>query len=159
MAEAITVYTITRTSRGTSLNLIRSGGPVSDDSTQYLVQEVHNFGGFFGGDTVTLTATQQGNPDDERTLTIDERAFTNVRDRHTIAAGMLLALKLTGERVDRAELRGAATQTELRAALGPAQPEAPLDGPRILSYRCDACGLWGAGAPEAGKCRVCGKPL
>src|SRR5437773_12578042 len=106
MVEAITVYTITRTSRGTSLNLIRSGGPVSDDSTQYLVQEVHNFGGFFGGDTVTLTATQQGTPDDERTLTIDERAFTNVRDRHTIAAGMLLALKLTGERVDRGEPPG-----------------------------------------------------
>jgi hypothetical protein len=127
--------------------------------TLYLVQEVHNFGGFFGGDTVTLTATPHGAPDDEQTITIDERAFMNVRDRHMIAAGMLLALKLTGERVDRAELVGAATQPELRAALGAPQLSGPLPAPQILSYRCDSCGLWIAGAPEDGMCRVCGKGL
>jgi hypothetical protein len=125
----------------------------------YLVQEVHNFGGFFGGDTVTLTATARIAPDDQRTLTIDERALANVRDRHTIAAGMLLALKLTGERVDRAELLGAATHAELRAALGESVIDAPLDGPQILSYRCETCGLWVAGAPDEGRCRVCGQNL
>ena len=125
----------------------------------YLVQEVHNFGGFFGGDTVTLTATLLGAPNDERTLTIDERALTNVRDRHTIAAGMLLAVQLTGERVERAELLGAATHAELRAALGQVQIDGPLDGPQILSYRCDACGLWVAGAPVDGRCRLCGQNL
>jgi hypothetical protein len=126
----------------------------------YLVQEVHNFGGFFGGDTVTLTAAVQGGaPGDERTLTIDERALANMRDRHTMAAGMLLAVKLTGERVDRAELLGAATHAELRAALGQAQVDGPLDGPQILSYRCDACGLWVAGAPAGGRCRLCGQPI
>ena len=127
----------------------------------YLVREVHNFGGFFGGDTVTLTATLYGASDEgeERTLTIDERALANVRDRHTIAAGMLLALKLTGERVDRAELLGAATHAELRAALGAAQIDGPLDGPQILSYRCTACGLWVAGTLEDGRCRLCGQNL
>jgi hypothetical protein len=132
---------------------------VSQAATNYLVQEVHNFGGFFGGDTVTLTAAVYGAPNDEHTLTIDERTLANVRDRHTITAGMLLAVQLTGERVDRAELLGAATHAELRAALGQAQIDGPLDGPQILSYRCNACGLWVAGAPVDGRCRLCGQRL
>src|SRR5918992_1201605 len=78
----------------------------TDQQTLYLVSEVHNFGGFFGGDTVTLTATPRGVPDDERTITIDQRALANFRDRHTISAGMLLALAFTADRVDRAELLG-----------------------------------------------------
>src|SRR5262245_38543129 len=121
---------------------------------QYLVQEVHNFGGFFGGDTVMLTATRR-DTHEEQSLTIDERAFTNVRDRYTIAAGMLLALTLSGERVDRAELLGAASHAELRAALGRVQADGPLAEPQILSYRCEGCGLWVAGAPEEGRCRIC----
>ena len=133
--------------------------PTDDETNHYLVQEVHNFGGFFGGDTVTFTATRRAAPDEERTITVDERAFTNVRDRHTIAAGMLLALALTGDRVDHAELLGAATHAQLRAALGPVELAGPLEGPRILSYRCDDCGLWIAGAPEDGACRLCGHPL
>jgi rubrerythrin len=133
---------------------------MSDDASLYLVQEVHNFGGFFGGDTVTLSAVAYGSAsDEEHTLTIDERALANVRDRHTIAAGMLLAVKLSGERVDRAELLGAATRAELRAALGAAQLDGPLNGPQILSYRCAACGLWVAGAPEDGRCRLCGRTI
>jgi rubrerythrin len=127
--------------------------------TRYLTQEVHNFGGFFGGDTVTFSAVRRDAPDEEETITIDERAFSNVRDRHTIAAGMLLDVELAGERVERAELLGAATQAELRAALGPALPAGPLDEPLILSYRCDACGLWVAGTPADGVCRLCGQPL
>jgi hypothetical protein len=126
---------------------------------RYLVQEVHNFGGFFGGDTVTLSAIRFEQPDDEATITIDQQALTNVPDRHTIAAGMLLELDLTGDRVDRAELLGAATQAELRAALGPATLPEQLDQPLVLSYRCDSCNLWIAGAPLAGACRLCGTPL
>lgn len=128
-------------------------------SQRYLVREVHNFGGFFGGDTVTLTATPANAPDDEQTWTIDESAFTNVRDRHTIVAGMLLALEYSGDRVDRAELLGAAERAELRAALGPAQLETPIEGPRILSYHCETCGLWVAGVPQGGACRLCGNTL
>ena len=132
----------------------------------FLVGEVHNFGGFFGGDIITLTALRRpappagdDMPDEQHTLTIDERALANVRDRHTIAAGMLLGVKLAGERVDRAELLGAATHAELRAALGAPRLDGPLDGPQILSYRCDTCGLWVAGAPEDGRCRLCGQSL
>ena len=127
--------------------------------THLLVREVHNFGGFFGGDTVTLTAT----PFDgaavpagaEQTITIDQQALANVRDRHTISAGMLLELARTGERVDRAELLGAATHAQLRAALGSPAVTGPLAEPLILSYACPTCNLWVAGAPELGRCRVC----
>ncbi|MDQ2999148.1 MAG: hypothetical protein M3R61_19125, partial [Chloroflexota bacterium] len=61
------------------------------ETTRFLVQEVHNFGGFFGGDTVTLTATPFGDPgvlaSQEQMITIDQQALANVRDRHTISAG------------------------------------------------------------------------
>jgi hypothetical protein len=136
------------------------------DQLFYLVGEVHNFGGFFGGDTVTLTATRRAPPPaiaeaagEEETLTIDQAALANVRDRHTIMAGMLLALTMAGDRVDQAELLGAATHAELRAALGPPAVDGPLDGPRILSYHCDSCGLWVALAPADGRCRLCGASL
>jgi rubrerythrin len=130
------------------------------ETTRLLVQEVHNFGGFFGGDTVTLTATPFGSTavpaDQEQTITIDQQALANVHDRHTISAGMLLELWRTGERVDRAELLGAATHDQLRAALGPPAATGPLAEPLILSYACHTCNLWVAGAPEQDVCRVCG---
>jgi hypothetical protein len=132
------------------------------DSARVLVQEVHNFGGFFGGDTVTLTATPLGAAapaDEEQTITIDQQALANVSDRHQISAGMLLELWRTGDRVDRAELLGAATHAQLRAALGaPAASEA-LAEPLILSYACPACHLWVAGAPLEDRCRICGDKL
>jgi hypothetical protein len=127
---------------------------------RFLVQEVHNFGGFFGGDTVTLTATSFGDPaGEEQTITIDQQALTNVRDRHTISAGMLLELDRTGERVDRAELIGAATHAQLRAALGKPELAGPLANPVILSYSCHTCNLWVAGAPSEDQCRLCGSRL
>ena len=133
------------------------------EAARFLVQEVHNFGGFFGGDTVTLTATPFGDAEvlagQEQTITIDQQALANVRDRHTISVGMLLELWRTGERVDRAELLGAATHAQLRAALGPPAALGPLAEPLILSYACQACNLWVAGAPEQGHCRVCGTAL
>src|SRR5689334_24038124 len=130
------------------------------EATRFLVQEVHNFGGFFGGDTVTLTAMPFGGfGGAELTITIDQQALSNVADRHQIGAGMLLELVRTGERVDRAELLGAATHAELRAALGVPAPHGPLAEPLILSYRCPACKLWLAGAPEQGRCRLCGSML
>ena len=133
------------------------------DTNRFLVQEVHNFGGFFGGDTVTLTATPFGGAlaptDAEQTFTIDQQALTNVRDRHTISAGMLLELARTGERVDRAELLGAATYAQLRAALGAPTATGPLAEALILSYACLACHLWVAGAPIEDRCRICDSKL
>jgi rubrerythrin len=132
------------------------------EANRWLVREVHNFGGFFGGDTVTLTATPFGSPAasrEEQTITIDQQALANVRDRHTICAGMLLELARSGERVDRAELVAAAAYAELRAALGAPMLTEPLASPMILSYACQACGLWVAGEPAEGRCRLCGAEL
>ena len=133
------------------------------ESARFLVQEVHNFGGFFGGDTVTLTATPFGSAiipaGEEQTFTIDQQALANVRDRHNISAGMLLELSRTGERVDRAELLGAATHAQLRAALGAPAVAGPLAEPLILSYACHTCNLWVAGAPEHKTCRICGTAI
>jgi hypothetical protein len=133
------------------------------DAARFLVQEVHNFGGFFGGDTVTLTATPFGGASvpagDEQTITIDQQALINVSDRHTISAGMLLELWRTGDRVDRAELLGAATHAQLRAALGLPAVDGPLVEPLILSYACPTCNLWISGAPVEDRCRICDSKL
>lgn len=129
---------------------------MNPNPVRYVVHEVHNFGGFFGGDTVTLTASRSGESDAEQTLTIDERAFTNVCNRHTISAGMVLGLVFQGERVERAELLGAATHADLRAALGPPVFDGPVAHMQVLSYRCDGCGVWVAGVPQGQQCRLCG---
>ena len=130
--------------------------------TRWRVLEVHNFGGFFGGDTVTLTAARC---DDgvEETITIDENALSNIEDRHAVAPTMVFDLLMVGERVDQAELLGAADWPVLAAASSAAAPPGPIDGPRIRAYWCDHCTLWVVGAPTVAgnslRCRLCGEPL
>lgn len=111
-------------------------------ATRLLITEVHNYGGFFGGDTVTLDAAPVSDPDDWRTLVIDARALDNVPERHRLLAGMVLDLEMDGERVDRARLLAAPTHEELRGALGPAAVEGPLSEPLLLSGRCPRCERW-----------------
>jgi hypothetical protein len=130
------------------------------------VTEVHNFGGFFGGDTVTLSATPWPEGDEE-TLTIDERALSNIADRHTVAPEMLLRLTLNGARIDRAELLAAREYATLLRALGTASPatDAPEQAaeiePRVRAYRCARCDLWIDGPPRDGAavCGLCGSAL
>ena len=129
---------------------------MTEVSRLYRIHEIQNYGGFFGGEIVTLTAAGQADPNDQRSFTIDERALANVRDRHTLADGMLLSLTLSGERVERAELLGAPTLAALRVALGEPVFAKPFDRPLVLSYHCERCELWIDGAPNQGKCRVCG---
>ncbi len=122
---------------------------------RWWVQEVHNFGGFFGGDTVTLTAVTWPAAGEETTLTIDEKALVNVRDRHTIGAELLLALEFAGDRIERAELLAAREWPALHAATaGP--PAGPLAAPQVRAYHCPQCDLWVAGAPAADQCGLCG---
>lgn len=116
------------------------------------VHEVHNFGGFFGGDTVTLTAHPWGGGEDQE-YTIDQQALANVADRYTICAGMLLDLVFAGDRVEAATVRAAPSYDELRAALGPATA---IAAPAVLAYHCPACALWIDGAPDGNTCTICG---
>lgn len=129
-----------------------------EEMSRWRVLEVHNFGGFFGGDTVTLTAARWDDHTEE-TLTIDEKALANVHDRYAIAPEMVLDLLMAGERVDRAELIGAADWELLDAALSAEAPQGPIHEPRIRAYHCDTCGLWILGSPVTGsnvaRCRLC----
>lgn len=133
--------------------------------SRLLISEVHNFGGFFGGDTVTLSGVAwppdaTGEPSDEQTLTIDAAALSNVPDRHTLVAGMLLELTFAGERVECATLLGAADHAALRRALGPpALPPGPLADPYILSHHCPVCALWVVSTTAPARCPLCATPL
>jgi hypothetical protein len=132
------------------------------DTRLIWITEVHNFGGFFGGDTVTLSAVPW--PDgDEETLTIDEQALANVRDRHNVAPQMLFEINQTGERVDRARLIAARHHDALREALGDAPSAPTLAAPQIRAYRCPHCDLWFDGAPDTEHataiCRLCRRPI
>lgn len=111
-------------------------------STCFLITEVHNYGGFFGGDTVTLDAAPLATPADVRSLVIDARALDNVPDRHMLLADMVVELQLDGERVDHARLLAAASHTELRDALGPPHLPDQLEGPLVLSGCCATCQRW-----------------
>jgi len=128
--------------------------------TRWKVLEVHNFGGFFGGDTVTLTAARWQDQDEE-TFTIDEKALVNLPERHLVAPSMVFDLMMSGDRVDRAELVGADDWAVLDGAF--AMPPPSLDGPRIVAYHCESCGLWVVGAPSMAQtvqlCVLCGTEL
>ena len=130
----------------------------NDDTTRWSVLEVHNFGGFFGGDTVTLTASRWSDGAQE-TITIDEKALANVRERHLVAPSMVFDLQMAGKRVDRAELLGAANWPLLHAAFGAAPPQERLQGPRVRAYHCERCGLWVIGEPiiegTIRSCKLC----
>ncbi|HEY0602477.1 MAG TPA: hypothetical protein VGD58_06185 [Herpetosiphonaceae bacterium] len=131
------------------------------DTRMIWVTEVHNFGGFFGGDTVTLSATPwpQG---EEETLTIDEKALDNITNRHTIAPEMLLELICSGDRVDSAKLLAAREIDTLHQALDDAPVAPKLDAPQIRAYHCENCNLWVVGQPPSGSpvtCALCGESL
>jgi len=122
-----------------------------------LVSEIHNVGGFFGGDTVSLAGTPWPSDGDEQAFTIDEAALTNITSRFALVPGMLLELDVDGATIGRARLLAANDPRVLRAALGPPALPSSLDAPLVVSYYCLSCNLWVAGAPETtGQCILCG---
>ena len=127
-------------------------------ATNFLIAEVHNYGGFFGGNTVTFDAAPLDTPDDLRTLVIDAPALDNVPDRHMLLANMVVALQMEGERVDYARLLAAPTHAELRDALGPAQLPDIVEAPVVLSGRCVGCQRWVLGELlRATDCALCNR--
>ncbi|XSG76819.1 hypothetical protein ACP8Y2_07385 [Herpetosiphon llansteffanensis] len=111
-------------------------------SELFEVSEVQNYGGFFGGDTVTLDVMAIADHNDWRPLVIDAKALQNIPERHNLLAGMVLTLEFSGERVDRAVLIAARDYDELRAALGVAQLPTTSDEPIKLSGCCSQCQRW-----------------
>lgn len=125
-----------------------------------IITEVHNFGGFFGGDTVTFDATPWPNGD-AATWTIDEKAFQNIDDRFLIAADLILEVALAGDRVDRAWVRAARKWDVIKPVIK--SPAEAVGTPQIRAYHCVACGLWVLGEPAEQdgtlRCAFCEQPL
>lgn len=137
----------------------------SDDQyVTYVVTDVLNFGGFFGGETVTLDAHPQSTPDTFASFIIPEHLFDNLTQRHLITPGMALGLVVDNGEVRAARVLGAPTREQLKEIVKPPAPS--LDGspgPRALSYRCQQCNLWVTGMPDQREgtyyCRLCGTKL
>ena len=124
----------------------------------FRVDDVLNYGGFFAGDTVTLIARAVGDPADERTLTIDQGALTNVGgDRYKIVGGMALDLQFEGERVGAATVVASNKRETLRSAVD--AKDTAINEPRLFSYYCPQCDLWILGEPKGGTCTIQGHPL
>lgn len=131
--------------------------------SRWRVLEVHNFGGFFGGDTVTLTAARCEDGVEE-TLTIDEKSLANLQDRFAVAPEMVFDFLMAGERVDRAALLGAAEWSLLAPVVGKDDAASePLAALRIRAYWCEHCQLWIIGEPiyesHGPCCTLCGYVL
>lgn len=137
----------------------------SDDQyVAYLVTDVLNFGGFFGGETVTLDAAPLSDPAKISGFIIPEHLFENLTVRHLITAGMALGLVVDNGEVRAARVLGAPTREQLKGIVKPPAPEEAGPGPRALSYRCPQCNLWVTGMPDkqedgAYYCRLCGAKL
>ncbi len=121
--------------------------------TYFRVQEVVSYGGFFGGDSITLTAVPIAGADVERTLTVEQDMLTRAGiDRHRIVAGMVLDVSLEGDHVSAATIAAAPERAQLREAV-PASA-GPLDGPRVFAHYCAVCALWILGEPNGSACRL-----
>jgi len=125
---------------------------------------VLNFGGFFGGETVTLDASPISTPDKVSGFIIPEHVFDNLTQRHLIAAGMVLGLVVDNGEVRAARVLGAPTREQLKEIVKQPPPSESGPGPRALSYKCAHDDLWVAGTPERREdgsyyCRICGSKL
>jgi hypothetical protein len=143
-----------------------SGAPSHADQEYitYIVDDVLNFGGFFGGETVTLDAHPLHDPSKLVSYIIPEHLFDNLTQRHLIAAGMALGLVVEGGEVRAATVQGAPTREQLKEIVKQPAPGEGGPGPRALSYRCSHCDLWVAGTPDRRDdgfyyCRLCGSKL
>ncbi len=141
--------------------------PAPPAFTYLVVDEVLNYGGFFGGDAVTLYAHPPDAPDADRQYIIAEHNFQNLKDgdRYKVQESQVLGLVLDGGEVRAARLVGAPDRAALLAATEPAPPRPGHElEPRALAYRCAHCALWLVDTPprdDAGvyRCEICGRPL
>jgi DNA-directed RNA polymerase subunit RPC12/RpoP len=134
-----------------------------EEYVTYIVADVLNFGGFFGGETVTLDAAPQSTPGKIASFIIPEHVFENLTMRHLITAGMALGLVVDNGEVRAARVLGAATREQLKEIVKTPSTGEAGPGPRALSYRCATCNLWITGTPDRKEdgyyCRLCGAKL
>ncbi len=129
----------------------------------FVIDEVLNYGGFFGGTTVTLYAHPPDAPREDRKFVIVDHSFENLKggDRFKIQDGQVLGLVLDGDEVRTARILGAPTREQLREVATSLPVSDQGAGPRALAYHCPTCGRWYLGSPprrEASgpyRCAVC----
>lgn len=135
-----------------------------EEYVPYLVVDVLNFGGFFGGETVTLDAAPLTAPDKIAGFIIPEHVFDNLTQRHLIAAGMVLGLVVDNGEVRAARVLAAPTREQLKELVKQPAATESGPGPRALSYKCGHDNLWITGMPQrhddgAYYCTLCGQKL
>ena len=124
------------------------------------LKEVLNYGGFFGGDTISVVA-EPYEGGDEFDMTIDEHVFVNLKDRYKIFNGFLLDVERDGERVTAARLLAAPERKQLKDAVDATTESERAWAYRVFAYRCSEEGLWVRGEPEivgegCYRCLLCG---
>ena len=129
----------------------------------YVVDEVVHFGGFFQGDTVGLKAHPIGDVAPRRTLTIDDSAWENLRDKYELAVGAVLLLRFHLGEVAEAAVLGHPDREQLRKSIRE-RDISPNRAVRAIAYHCRSCNLWVAREPErvgerAYACVLCHTPL
>src|SRR5438132_9658944 len=133
------------------------------DFVTYIVTDVLNFGGFVGGETVTLDAAPMASPDKISGFIIPEHVFENLTQRHLIAAGMALGLVVDNGEIRAARVLGAPTREQLKEIVKPPAHTGEGPGPRALMYKCAHDNLWITGTPDfrdgAYYCVLCGSKL
>jgi hypothetical protein len=134
------------------------------DYIAYIVKDVLNFGGFFGGETVTLDAAPMSEPDKVSGFIIPEHVFDNLTMRHLIASGMALGLVVDNGEVRAARVLGAPTREQVKEIVKQPEHVGTGPGPRALMYKCANDNLWITGMPDQHDdgsyyCRLCGSKL
>lgn len=140
---------------------------IIDGYELFVIDEVLNYGGFFGGTTVTLYAHPPDAPQEDRKFVIADHFFENLKggDRFKIQEGQVLGLVLDGDEVRTARVLGASTREQLREVATPLPVAEAGTGPRALAYYCPTCGRWYLGSPPRREgtgpylCAVCGHEL
>ena len=127
----------------------------------YRIKEILNYGGFFGGDTVSaIVEPYEGG--DERDVTIDQHAFDNLKDRYKVLSGFVLELEFDErDTVTRARIVAAPERNELKEVIDADAPSEKARRYRVFAYRCAPEGLWVRGEPEElgggrYRCILCG---
>lgn len=130
----------------------------------YRIKEVLNYGGFFGGDTISaIFEPFEGGA--EQDFTIDQHVFDNLKDRYKILDHFVLALETNGPAVSHARILAAPTREQLKEAIDPDTPSEQARRYRVFAYKCTKCPqgpLWVRGEPEElgggqYRCVLCGQ--
>jgi hypothetical protein len=128
---------------------------------KYRITQVLNYGGFFGGDTISAVIVPYDGGD-EQDVTIDQHAFDNLKDRYKVMDGFILDLELDEGKVTHARILAAPERQQLKEAIDPRAPTEQARRYRVFAYRCSAEGIWVRGEPEElgdgrYRCVLCGQ--